>query len=413
MKEVFKPDNAVGVQEAVRDAIQSGHSLELLAGGSRRKFGRPVNADIALDLSCLAGVHLYEPDELILVVAPGTSLIEVELLLGKHGQHLAFEPPDYGPLWGQVSGEGTIGGAIMTGRNGPRRLTAGAARDFVLGVKAVNGLGEQFAAGGRVVKNVTGFDLPKLLTGSFGTLCAVTELTLKVLPKAPEAATFVVFGLSESQAIKAMQRAFNEVSAQISSAAFLPAVIAMESSVTQIRPRGDSVTLLRIEGFGLSVSSGLHELSKLLGELAPSLILQKDETQSLWKEIGSAQYFAGSNHPLWFLSVPPSCGAELGARLVKELQGRCFYDWAGGGIWFETPNEVDADALRIRSALSELTGDDGHATLIRAAADIRAGVSPFQPLPPVLAMLNERVRRQFDPAGTFNPGRMYENIDAN
>lgn len=413
MKSVWKPDNPVAVQESVKDAIRSGNTLELVANGSSRNLGRPVNADITLDLSALKGIHLYEPEELILVLAPGTLLSEVQLLLEKRGQHLAFEPPDYGPLWGQKAGAGTIGGAIMTGRNGPRRLTAGAARDFVLGVKAVNGSGELFAAGGRVVKNVTGFDLPKLITGSYGTLCAVTELTLKVLPKAPESATFVLSGLDAANGLRAIQRAFTELSVHISSAAFLPADVAVVSSVAQICSCADSATLMRVEGFGLSVSSGLRDLSKLFGDLAPSLVLQKEETKSIWQEIGGAQYFSSSNSPLWFLSVPPSFGAALGSRLVNELQGRCFYDWAGGGIWFETPNEVDADATVIRRVLSEVTGGDGHATLVRADTAIRDTVSPFQPLSQVLAQLNERVRRQFDPSAIFNPGRMYENMNAN
>ncbi len=412
MRAVWKPENVSAVQSSVNDAIRSGYSLEIVGNGSKRQLGRPVDASITLDVSGLKGIQLYEPEELILVVAPGTLLSDVNSLLESHGQHLAFEPPDYGPLWGQAGDRGTIGGAIMSGRGGPRRLTAGAARDFMLGVKAINGSGELFSAGGRVVKNVTGFDLPKLVTGSFGTLCVVVELTLKVLPKAPESATFVLCGLDVDEASTVIQDVFRDMTAQVSSAAFLPMDIACHSSVAEIQSMGESVTLLRLEGFGLSVMTGLDELSKVFRQSASTKILDKELSKVLWKEIGGAHYFALGESPLWFLSVPPACGAHLGKRLAQELNGRFFFDWAGGGIWFETPNNMDADAFRIRQLLAEVTGNDGHATLIRADERIRSVVSPFQPLPQPLALMNQRVRLQFDPDGVFNPGRMYENIHA-
>lgn len=413
MNDLSMPENAEELQSVVRDALLTKRTLELLGHGSRRALGRPVSADVRVDLSRLQGVKLYEPEELILVVGPGTPLTDLKQMLADHGQHLAFEPPDYGVLWGEASDQGTVGGAIMSGRNGPRRLTAGGARDFVLGAKAVNGRGEQFAAGGRVVKNVTGFDLPKLIAGSFGTLCAVTELTLKVLPKPPEVATFAVLGLAAHQASLLMQKILKELSAQISSVAFLPADVVVSSSVDDLSKSGTSALLFRMEGFGMAVSSGLGNISKLLKGTAPSLILDEDQTHQLWTEIGDVHFFSGSNKPVWFLSVPPSLGAEIGEYLIRELHGKCFYDWAGGGIWLELPDESDAAASVVRSSISTLANNDGHATLIRAEQQVRSHVSPFQPQPPALAQLIERVRRQFDPAGVFNPGRMYENTDAN
>lgn len=408
MRETWTPESSDEVAAAVNDALAGGVSMEIIGRGTRRHLGRPVSADITLDLSRISGIVLYEPEELILVVAPGTPMPEVQNVLAQHGQHLPFEPPDYGRLWGRGCGKGTIGGAVMTGCNGPRRLTAGGTRDYMLGLKGVNGFGEKFVAGGRVVKNVTGFDLPKLLTGSFGTLCAATELTLKVLPAPADAATLVIFGLSDEGAITAMTCALNEVSAQVSSVAHLPADVATLSACDQISSRGESATLIRIEGFGPSVVSGLTELQSRLGSCGENCILDCYATTTLWGEVADCAFFVDSTKSVWRISVPPAFGAIVGNRLRQITDGRCFYDWAGGAIWIETDQATRAIATQIRDLLYDEIGTDGHATLIRASVDTRALIEPFQSLEPVLTRLNERVRKQFDPQRILNPGRMYE-----
>jgi glycolate dehydrogenase FAD-binding subunit len=410
--ETWKPKDVAETAGAVKDALATGKTFELIGAGTRRSLGRPVQADVVLDLSALSGVRLYEPEELILVVAPGTPMSEIGQLLAKHNQHLAFEAPDYGRLWGQTSGAGTIGGAIMTGRNGPRRLTAGGARDYVLGVKGINGFGEPFACGGRVMKNVTGFDLPKLLTGSFGTLCAATEITLKTLPVPLAAKTLVFFDLSDDQAVPAIRKAM-EISVLISAAAHLPEDIARLVSNQEISSRGQSATLLRLEGFGQAVESAVSALQELLGTKSSSLMLEETETALLWSDLTDASFFTGSDKPLWHLSVPPTLGAALGTRLKQELGGRHFYDWAGGALWFEASEAADGQAAAVRQILNQVVGEDGHATLIRASVETRRAVSPLQPLNPLLAALNDRVRKQFDPQRIFNPGRMYEAPHAN
>ena len=204
---VWTPKDAAGAEQAVKDALAEGRTLELVGTGTRRGFGRPVEAEVSLDLSALRGVVTYQPEELILAAGPATPMSEIAAMLAERGQCLAFEPPDFGPLWGLPAGQGTLGGAMMTGRGGPRRLTAGGPRDHCLGLKGVNGFGEAFAAGGRVVKNVTGFDVAKLATGSFGTLCVVTELTLKVLPAPPQAQTLAIRGLTDEAAMGVMAKA--------------------------------------------------------------------------------------------------------------------------------------------------------------------------------------------------------------
>lgn len=400
----WTPNDAAGAQQAVKDALAQGRTLELLGTGTRRGFGRPVEADEVLDLSALKGVVAYQPEELILAVEPGAPMSEIAAVLTERGQCLAFEPPDFGPLWGLPAGLGTIGGAMMTGRGGPRRLTAGGPRDHCLGLKGVNGFGEAFAAGGRVVKNVTGFDVCKLATGSFGTLCAITELTVKVLPAPPQAQSLVIRGLSDEAAMAVMAKALG-CPAQVSSAAHLPADVAARSQVGELSAAHGAVTLLRVEGVGPSVTARIAHLSEVLSSETRQAVLDREASQLAWKEIADAAFFVGRDDPVWKLSVAPTSGAAVGGRLADELGGRCFYDWGGGAVWLELPAAPDAHAGRVRQVLAQV--GEGHATLMRASSAVRAQVAPFQPLAPGVAALTERVRAQFDPQRIFNPGRMY------
>ena len=402
----WTPKTADDVRTAVADALAQGRTLELLGAGTRRAFGRPVAADEALDLSALNRVVTYQPEELILAVEPAAPMAQVADMLAEAGQCLAFEPPDFGPLWGLPACQGTVGGAMMTGRGGPRRLTAGGPRDHCLGIKGVNGFGEAFAAGGRVVKNVTGFDVAKLATGSFGTLCAVTELTLKVLPAPPQAQTLAIRGLSDEAAMAVMSKALG-CPAQVSSAAHLPADVAARSQVGELSAAHGAVTLLRVEGVGPSVTARIAHLADLLSSETRQAVLDREATDRAWKEIADAAAFVGGQGQVWKLSVPPMLGAAVGRRLADELNGRCFYDWGGGAVWLELPAAPDAHAARVREVLAQAAGGDGHATLMRADAEVRAQVAPFQPLAAGVAALTERVRAQFDPQRIFNPGRMY------
>ncbi|MCR5881104.1 glycolate oxidase subunit GlcE [Phenylobacterium sp. J367] len=395
MAEVQTAWTAQEAAEVIRAAAAAGEALELVGQGTKRGFGRPVAADTVLDLSGLAGIVRYEPEELVLTLKPGTPMAEVDALLAEGGQMLAFEPPDLGPLFGQPTGQGTIGGAILCGRGGPRRLSAGAPRDHCLGVKAVNGLGDAYAGGGRVVKNVTGFDLPKLIAGSFGTLGAVTELTVKVLPAPETSVTLRLEGLSVEAAVTAMAEAMG-TPAQVSAAAFLPAELSA----------GASQTLLRLEGFGPSVAARAAHLRATLAGQPFAADLGPEETRAVWKTVADAAPFANAGAVLWRLSVPPSHG-PLGARLAARLGGRYLLDWAGGGIWLELPPAPDAHAGVVRSALHAAVGHDGHATLVRAPEGARAAVDPFDGAGSPLETLTARVKAQFDPGGVLNPGRMY------
>ena len=222
MTDLLKPRDAKDVEAAVRWALAEAKTLEIVGRGSKRGIGRAAQWDLSLDLSELSGVTLYEPEELVLSAKAGTPLAEIEKLLAEHNQELAFEPIDYGPLLGGAAGHGTIGGTVAANLSGPRRIKAGAARDHFLGFTAVSGRGETFKSGGRVVKNVTGYDLCKLMAGSWGTLAAMTDVTVKVLPRAETEQTLLVLGLDDAKAAQAMSAAMGSPN-DVSGAAHLPA----------------------------------------------------------------------------------------------------------------------------------------------------------------------------------------------
>ena len=409
MTQTAKPGSAEELGAAIQDAIAAKRTLELVGRRTRRHYGRPVVADEMLDLSGLAGIVTYEPEELVLTVGTGTPLAQIECLLAEHRQQLAFEPPDFGPVWGHSANGGTIGGALMMGLGGPRRPFVGAPRDHLLGIKGVNGFGESYAAGGRVVKNVTGYDLPKLLAGSLGTLSALTQVTVKVLPSPREVRTLRFVGLQDDAAIALMTRALNS-SAAVSGAAHLPATISSAFPAMQISRPDGAVTLLRLEGVGPSVTARMQTLATMFDNAAAMPTLEHDASIRCWKAIGDIQPFTRDLYrPLWRLCVPPSHASSIAATLARQLDMRHFYDWGGGVLWLELgSDEADANHALIRSTLTKSGGADGHATLMRASADIRARIAPMQPLAESLAQLTRRVKARFDPQGLFNPGRMYQ-----
>jgi glycolate oxidase FAD binding subunit len=400
----FTPSTAAEVLSAVQWAAAEEAPLEILGHGTKRGIGRPLQAAHTLDLSQLAGVTLYEPEELVLSAKAGTPLAEIEAMLAGKNQQLAFEPIDYGPLFGGEPGQGartgTIGGVLAANLSGPRRLKAGAARDHVLGVHAVSGRGEAFKSGGRVVKNVTGYDLSKVMAGSWGTLAVVTDATFKVLPAAETETTLVLRGLSDEDAVGAMALAMGS-SAEVSAAAHLPYVIAGRVAGGALGQ--EAATLLRIEGFGPSVAYRVAHLRALLRAAAPLEEIEPENSRAVWRDVRDCIPFAdGSQKPVWRISMPPSEGHRMVYALRMEAAVEAFYDWQGGLVWLKLEDEPEAEAVRRLVA----THGGGHATLVRAAAATRAAVPIFEPQPPALAALSARLKAEFDPHGILNPGRM-------
>jgi len=408
MLETFKPDSAEQAAEVVAWALSAEEPLEVLGQGSKRGFGRPLQVGRGLDLSGLSGITLYEPEELVLGARAGTPLAEIEAALAEHRQALAFEPADLAPLYGGAPGAGSIGGLLACNLAGSRRIKAGAARDHFLGVKAISGRGEAFKSGGRVVKNVTGYDLCKLLAGSHGTLAVMTDVTIKVLPAPEKTRTVLFFGLDDRTACRAMTRALGS-SHEVSGAAHLPAVLAGESEVSYVARAAAAVTAIRVEGPGPSVEHRCAALRRELADLGESQELHSQNSQLLWRELGAVKPFVTRPElALWRISVAPQAGAELVERLA-DVAGRLhYYDWGGGLVWLAVPAADGAEHELVRAAVAAAGG--GHATLVRAPEALRATVPVFQPQAPATAALNARVKDSFDPKRILNPGRMYAGL---
>ena len=403
MADTLKPQDHKQVEQAVKWALAEGKTLELVGRGSKRAFGRPSQSDLTLDLSALAGVTLYEPEELVLSAKASTPLAEIEALVDGKNQQLAFEPMDCSPLLGGSTG-GSIGGALAAGLAGPRRIKAGSARDHFLGFDAVSGRGETFKSGGRVVKNVTGYDLCKLLAGSFGTLAAMTGVTVKVLPKPETEETLLLTGLDDTRAGQAMTEAMAS-SCDVSGAAHLPAHVALRFG--GLGPQ--SSTAFRLEGVAPSVKHRKDALAALLKPYGAVASLDEKASRTLWREVRDATPFAANglsgDRPVWRVSVPPSRGFEIAALIEPSAQ--MFYDWAGGLIWIAPLYADDAGAIMVRKAVAAL---GGHATLVRAPTAVRAAVDVFEPQPGPVAALTKRVKESFDPKGVLNPGRMWAGV---
>ncbi len=399
----FLPFTAADVASAVEWALSEATPVEILGHGSKRGVGRPPQCEHAIDLSALSGITLYEPEELVLSAKAGTPIADIEHLLAQNRQQLAFEPMDCSRLLGHDTrgGKGgTIGGAISANLSGPRRLKAGAARDHILGVTVVSGRGETFKSGGRVVKNVTGYDLSKLMTGAWGTLGVLTDVTVKVLPAAETETTLAIRGLDDENAATAMALAMGS-SAEVSGAAHLPYGIPerIDSDLRGAEP----ATLLLVDGFGPSVASRVGMLKALLRNAGPIEALIERGSQEVWREIRDCAPFAdGTARPVWRVSMAPSEAHKMVLALRMETGVDAFYDWQGGLIWLRMEAEPEADTLR---RLVRQHGG-GHATLMRASPAWRAAVPVFEPELPALAALSARVRAEFDPKGILNPGRM-------
>lgn len=396
----FQPSDAAQAAEMVLWAATERKSLEIRAGGSKQALGRPARADAVLDISRLAGVVDYEPAELVLTARPATPLREIEAMLADRGQMLSFEPPDWRGLLG-AGGEPSLGGALACNLSGPRRLRAGAARDFFLGFSAISGRGESFKAGGKVVKNVTGYDLCKLMTGSFGTLSLLTEVTIKVMPRPETACALLLPGLADDAGVALMAKALN-TPFEVSSAAHLPAAAAQRLGFAD-----SGLTMLRLEGPAPSIAFRAEALERLFGAGAR---LGAAETEALWRKIGEvAPLLPPQGRVIWRLCPTPAAAPVLVAAIhARAPSADHFYDWAGGLVWLSLDAAEagpDAGAALVRGALRPL---GGHATLVVAPAETRATTPVFEPEPAALAALSQKIKQGFDPCGVFNPGRMRE-----
>jgi len=405
--DTLKVRDAKDVEQAVRAAIASDQPLEIVGHGSKRLIGQPMATNALLDLSALNAVTSYEPNELIITVQAGAPLADVKSLIDSKNQQFAFEPVDTEMLLG-ISGGGTVGGMIGAGLAGPRRVQAGAARDHLLGAHAVSGFGDSFKAGGRVVKNVTGYDLCKLLAGSWGTLAVMTEVTLKVMPRPESERTLVVRGLNDVTANRAMTAALGSPF-DVSGAAHVPnsSLRAALGSLGNIGSPHEALTLLRLEGITASAAHRAAALAKLLSAFGPAQILEDAASAAIWNSVRDVEPFAAKGAlgawPVWRIVCPPASGGALGERLARDTGGDVIYDWGGGLIWAALPLKADAQAALVRPRVDAV---GGHAMLLRASDAVRRNVDVFHPPSSGVAALSERVRHSFDPKSILNRGRM-------
>ena len=402
MTELLEPADIAALEGLIAGALAANRRLEIRGSGSKQSLGQVMDVEQVISMSGLTGISLYEPEELVLAARAGTPLSEIQSVLAENNQQLAFEPPDWGQLLGSENSQ-TLGGVIATNLSGPRRLQAGAARDHVLGVSMVTGRGEVVKTGGRVVKNVTGYDLCKLMAGSYGTLAVATDITVKVLPVGEKTRTVLVAGLDEAAAVAAMTQASSSPH-NISGAAYLPERLTARSGVSYVSAAASSVTAIRVEGPGPSVEARCLALRGMFGALGDVEELHFHNSNRFWQEVGDVTPFAEQTGVVWRLSVPPSHAVEVVQSICAQIAVEFYLDWGGGLIWLRLSEEADDGGAAVMRGAVKTGG--GHATLVRAEGPLRSNVPVFQPQSPAIESLNQRIKQGFDPGNILNPGRM-------
>ncbi len=407
MTDVYMAQDEAELSGLVRDAKASSKALEICGFRSKRAAGRPMNPAAVISTAQLSGVTFYQPTELVISAWAGTPLQEVEAALAKRNQEFAFEPSDVSRIYGLDSHGASLGAIVAMNISGPRRILRGAARDHLLGVRAINGDGEVIKSGGRVMKNVTGVDLVRGLSGSWGTLAALTEVTFKVLPRAPESRTILFFGLTDEGAVGAMSAAMG-TPYEVSGTIHLHSALVSRLTDREIAPSNTAVTALRLEGVPQSLT---HRVEKLRKELAPfgdNYEIDHQTSRNFWSDIRSLAFLSADfERPLWRISVAPSKAPLVVRALSAFFPVNAAYEWSGGLLWLELPPSSDASATEVRRVLAEFSADS---MLMRGPASVRSNIEVFQPLPLAKMRLVQSLKKAFDPAGVLNPGRMYAGV---
>ncbi len=380
--------------EAVCAARDGKRTLEIFGAGTKRGLGRPVEADDVLDLSGLSGITAYEPEELVLTAQAGTPLVEIEVAIAEKNQRLGFDPADWGPLFGAPAQAGTIGGALSADTSGSARVRYGAARDHLLGFRGVNGYGEAYKGGGRVVKNVTGFDISKLMCGGFGTLGPMSEVTLRLVPRAAKSLTLVLRDIAPEAGLRLLRGVWASP-LEATGLAFISASAARPFGL--ISGIGAGAALMRVDGMAEALSEKRAALRKLCdGHDMQDL----EDGDAAFARIGSGGAYVGHDADIWRIAVPPAASDDTAQALAGTMW---LADWAGGLFWVGTSASNADTAAHLRQIAARARG---HATLLRADEETRRALPVFPPQPQTLAALTRQVTSAFDPLGIFNPGRM-------
>ncbi len=407
MADVYMPRNEEELAGYVKDANAGRHPLEICGFRSKREAGRPMNASAVISAAKMSGITLYEPKELVISARAGTPLYEVEAELGKHNQELAFEPADFCRIYGEDALSASIGAIAAMNISGPRRILRGAARDNMLGLRAVNGEGSAIKSGGRVMKNVTGVDLVRGLSGSWGTLSVFTEVTFKVMPKAPESRTVIFLGLADEAATGVMSAAMG-TPYEVSGTIHLHGALAARLSDQEIAPARTALTALRLEGAPRSLAYRVERLRRELAPFGDTYELDPQRSKEFWAGIRSLSFLSSDfDRPLWRITTAPSKAALIVRSLSAFFEVNAAYEWSGGLLWLELPSSSDASVTEVRRVLAEFDADS---MLMRAPRAVRAGVEVFHPLPFTKMKIVQALKNAFDPVGILNPGRMYAGV---
>ena len=402
--DILKPENENDLQQIIKYCYKKGLPIEIVGTGTKNKIGKKLQCAKILDMSNISGIIEYKPEELYITVKAGTPIKTVQDELKKNNQHIAFEPINFSEIFKKDLNEGTVGGTLSCNFSGSRRFRVGSARDHILGFKGYNGMGEKIKSGGIVVKNVTGYDLSKLITGSFGTLMTLSEITLKVLPIAPDTKTIIISSLPMEHSMGIMGSALSS-SNDPSGAIYYPNNL-RDSFVFNDLTHPGSITGIRVEGTKISTEKRIDKLFNDLS-LADKKTTILDSTQSdiFWEYTRALKVFSKSEKNILRAVVPPSETVNLMNRL-KTFHPSYFIDWGGSLIWLELDYLSNQKIDQIRSRIVEA---GGYLTVIKSSENIKSSSEIFT-IDPIKFKISQNLKKSFDPKRIFNPGKMYTGI---
>ena len=402
--EKFEPKDEIEIQQIIKFCYKKNLPIEIVGNQSKLDIGKKMQCAKTLDMSKFSGIIDYKPEELYIKVKAGTPLNFVREELKKNKQHLAFEPVNFSKIFKKNSNEGTVGGTLSCNFSGSRRFKVGSARDHILGFKGFNGKGEKIKSGGTVVKNVTGYDLSKLITGSFGTLLAISELTLKVLPLESETKTIIVSGLALEHAMGIMGSAIAS-SNDPSGAVYYPGNLRNNFVFNDLTHPG-SITAIRVEGTKISTEQRINNLTKeLVLEDKKLTILDSTQSEIFWEDTRSLKALSTNDKNILRAVVPPSETVNLLNRL-KTFHPNYFLDWGGSLIWLELDYLSSQKIDQIRDRILKA---NGYLTVIKSPENVKSSSEIFT-IDPIKFKISQNIKKSFDPKRIFNPGKMYTGI---
>mgnify|MGYP001179905805 CR=1 FL=1 len=401
---IFKPSSEKDISEFVRFCNQKNIPVEIKGSGSKSKIGRNFQSEKTLDLSSYSGIIKYEPEELYIKVKSGTSISEISKELEKYNQQLAFEPTDFGYIFDGESNPGTIGGTMACNFSGPRRFKSGSVRDHVLGVKIINGRGDLVKSGGTVVKNVTGYDLSKIITGSYGTLGVISEISIKVLPKPPSVKSLIIHNAQLKKSLDYINISLSS-SSDVSGAVFYPEYFNEKFKLNDLVNKGP-LTALRIEGVSSSIDDRIQNLTNELGLLRDEVnFLDDEQSKIFWSYTKDLKVFTKTDKNLIRIVIPPSETLNI-INSLKKISSRYFIDWGGNLIWMEM-EKINASIMKdINLSIDKA---NGYFTIIKLDDSLKAGLDVFK-IDQIKFKISEKIKKSFDPKRILNPGKMYSGI---